>query len=512
MLPHVDFETTGTVAPKEASAPARSLATLQRDATAPQVSVTGGIIEVRGLRARIRTTRVLTWLAPAAALLVLANAGAAKPPSLLMRHVARDITTTPGFQHATAVEPMIAAGPNGTLVTAFQVGRSRGRGAAAIGFSTSRDGGKTWRQGLFEPVARAGTTRLDVTDAVVAYDRAHRVWIVASIVDFANGSRTLEVHRSSNGTAWSGPYEVARGVIDHEAITCDRSTASRFRGRCYLAFTREDVGRLGVRTTANGGLTWSTEAVITSSLGHPNASFPVTRPNGRLVVLFREGGGAQPGGSQLVYSSVSSDDGGATFRTAARVATIKPYFPPHFRGVPTLVPSVAVDARGRLYAVWHSCRFRRGCAGNDLVLSQSSNGDHWSAPKRMPLDRASDHLIPGLAVAPPGRGTAVRLGLAYYTIANDHCRPAKCRITPYFVGSSNGGRTWSQPVRAHAPMLYSWLAESPADQAFVADNVSTTFIGTTAWSAYAVAARPAGGTLRATIAVARVRSGDLRRR
>jgi len=456
----------------------------------------------------------LTWLTPAAFLFVLSNAGAARPPSLLMRHVARDTTTTLGFQHATAVEPAIAAGPGGTLVTAYQVGRSFGRGAAAIGFSTSRDGGKSWRQGLFEPVARTGTTRLDVTDAVVAYDRVHRVWLVASVVDFANGSRTLQVHRSRNGIAWSGPFEVARGVIDHEAIACDRSPTSRFRGRCYLTFTREDVGRLGVRATVDGGRSWSGDSVVSSSLGHPGASFPMTRPNGRLVALFREGGSGQPNGShpEFVYSSVSSDDGGATFGPATRVAAIKPYFPRHFRGLPMLVPSVAVDARGRLYAVWHSCRFRRPCVGNDLVLSQSSNGNRWSAPKRVPLDGASDHVIPGLAVAPARRGKPVRLGLAYYTIASDHCRPATCRIAPYFVGSSNGGRTWSRPVRAHAPMLYSWLAESPADQAFVADNISSTFIGTTAWSAYAVAARPAGGTLRATVAVARVRSDDLRRR
>jgi hypothetical protein len=122
------------------------------------------------------------------------------------------------------VEPSIAAGRGGVLVTVFQVGRSVGRGAAAIGFATSNDGGRTWRNGLFEPVTRPEPTPsrpVDVTDAVVAYDAAHGAWLASSTADFANGSRSLAVHRSVDGLHWSAPVEVARGVIDHESLSCD---------------------------------------------------------------------------------------------------------------------------------------------------------------------------------------------------------------------------------------------------------------------------------------------------
>jgi hypothetical protein len=461
-----------------------------------------------------RQGRGFVCLAALGCVLVLAQAGAAGPPSLLMSHVARDTTTTAGFQHATAVEPSIAAGRGGVLVTAFQTGRSFRRGAAAIGFSTSRDGGRSWRQGIFQPITRAGASPTDITDAVVTYDWQHREWLVASVADYANGSRTLQVHRSADGISWTAPVEAARGVIDHEALTCDRSARSPFRGRCYLAFTRENFARLGVRSSTDGGATWSAETKIPSALGHPSASFPVTRPDGRLVLLFREGGSVLPDGRQpeFTYSAVSSDDGGRTFHAPSRVAAVKPFFAPSFRAVPTLVPSVAVDARGRLYAVWHSCRFRRECRGNDLVLARSSNGDRWSAPRRIPLDRANDHVIPGLAITAAPPSAPVTLGIAYYAIANDRCPPSKCRISPYFVASTNGGRTWSRPIRAHAPMGFSWLAQSPPGQAFVADNIGTVFVGTTAWSAFAVAAPPAGGRLHATVAVARVRRADLRRR
>jgi hypothetical protein len=436
---------------------------------------------------------------------VLAASGSTAGRAPLMRHVARDKTTAPSFQHATVVEPSIAAGPQGKLVTVFQSGRSMHRGAAATGFATSGDRGKRWEQGVFQPVLRDGAAPADVNDAVVAYDWAHRTWLVASTAEFANGSRTLQVHQSSDGVHWSAPGEVARGVIDHDWLACDRGAASPFRGRCYVAFAREDRQRLDVRWTNDGGATWSAETAIPSALGHPSAAFPVVTPHGRLVVMFREGGGQQVSGpgQPFAYSAVTSVDGGQTFAGPTRVASVRPYFHPHFRGYPALVPSVAVDARGRLYAAWHTCRFRRGCRGNDIVISRSATGARWTRPRRVPLD-GRDHVIPGLAIAPGRSGHPARLGLAYYTISSDRCRSRGCRITPYFISSSNGGRTWSRSIRLHAPMRFTWLPQSPSGQSFVADNISTAFVGTTAWPAVTVADAPTGNRLHVTVAVARI--------
>jgi BNR repeat-like domain len=447
-------------------------------------------------------------LGAVAFLVVVASVSASADSSLLTRLVSRDTTTTAGFQHQTVVEPSIAAGPAGVLVTVFQLGRGIGRGAAATGFATSRDGGRSWRKGLFTAVTRPGlspATPLDVTDAIVTYDWVHHVWLVASVADFANGSRTLQIHRSTDGLHWSGPVEAGRGVIDHDWIACDRWAKSPFRGRCYVSFTRQDVRRLGVRWSVDGGSSWSGEGPIASSLGNPNSAFPVVRPDGRLVVVFREGT------SQLALGSAYSVDGGRTFSGTSRVALVKPFLPPSFRGVSAIVPSVVVGAGGRLYAVWQSCRFRPGCRGNDLVLSRSSNGVRWTAPTRVPLDRRTDHVIPGLGIASTRAGRPVRLGLAYYTIANEPCLPARCRIAPYFVSSPNGGRTWSRALRLQAPMRFTWLAQSPAGEAFVADNIGTAFYGSTAWPAFTAAARPSVGELHESVHVARVRRTDLGR-
>jgi hypothetical protein len=469
------------------------------------------VVITRGSRSRGRAGAGAAVVCGALALVLVASgAGAGKAP--LMRQVARDTTTTAGFQHATAVEPSIAAGRGGKLVTTFQTGRSVNRGAAATGFAVSRDGGRSWEQGVFQPVLRDGVAPVDVNDAVVSYDWVHAIWLVSSTAEYANGSRTLQVHRSSDGVHWSAPIEVARGVIDHPWLACDRGNASHFRGRCYVAFAREDQQRLGVRWTTDGGATWSGETTIPSALGRPTAAYPAVRPDGRLVVMFREGGDAQVAGVDrpATYSAAISTDGGASFSSPTRVALVQPYFQPHFRDLAALVPSVAVDARGRLYAAWHSCRFRRGCQGNDIVISQSANGARWTSPRRVRLD-GRDHVIPGLAIAPSRPGRPVRLGLAYYTISSDRCQPVGCRITPYFVSSTNGGRTWSRAIRLHPPMRFTWLPQSPVGQSFVADNISTVYVGTTAWSAVTVAGAPTAGRLHVTVAVARIRPTDTRR-
>jgi hypothetical protein len=447
-------------------------------------------------------------LAAVACLVAVASVGASAVRAPMTRIVSRDSTTTAGFQHQTVVEPSIAAGPRGVLVSVFQLGRGIHRGAAATGFATSRNGGKTWRRGLFTPVTRSGvspTTPLDVTDAIVTYDWVHHVWLVSSVADFANGSRTLQIHRSTDGVHWSAPVEAGRGVVDHDWLACDRGAKSPFRGRCYVSFTRQNNGRIGVRWSLDGGLSWSGEGPIPSSLGNPGSAFPVVRRDGRLVVVFREGR------SELAYSSAYSVDGGHTFSAVARVALVKPFYPPGFRGTSAVVPSVVADARGRLYVAWQSCRFRAGCRGNDLVLARSGNGARWTPPKRVPLDRRSDHLIPGLGIASTRAGRPVRLGLAYYTIENEPCAPARCSVAPYFVSSPNGGRTWTRPVRLHGPMRFTWLAQSPAGEAFLADNIATAFYGSTAWPAFTTAAPPRDGKLHESVSVARVRRADLGR-
>ena len=70
------------------------------------------------------------------------------------RRIHRDRFANPESQHESEVEPdSLTVGK--TTVTLFQVGRNRSGGAASIGFSTSRDAGRTWREGILPGLTTA---------------------------------------------------------------------------------------------------------------------------------------------------------------------------------------------------------------------------------------------------------------------------------------------------------------------------------------------------------------------
>ena len=91
----------------------------------------------------------------------------------------RASTTT---NHQTQVEPDTFA--NGaTIVAAYQVGRIFDGGACAVGFATSTNNGATWTSGLLPGITKwaGGGANDRATDASVAYDARHNVWLVSSL-------------------------------------------------------------------------------------------------------------------------------------------------------------------------------------------------------------------------------------------------------------------------------------------------------------------------------------------
>src|SRR3954466_4984813 len=84
--------------------------------------------------------------------------------------------------HQTEVEPDTFA-DRSTIVSAFQVGRIYDGGACAIGFSTSTNNGASWTSGLLPGITKyAGVGANDrATDASVAFDARHNVWLVSSL-------------------------------------------------------------------------------------------------------------------------------------------------------------------------------------------------------------------------------------------------------------------------------------------------------------------------------------------
>ena len=81
------------------------------------------------------------------------------------------------------------------------------------------------------------------------------------------------------------------------------------------------------------------------------------------------------------------------------------------------LPSAEIDGAGRVFVTWEDCRFRVGCSTNDLVYVTSSDGIHWSAVQRIPIDSVTstvDHFLPGIGVDKATSGATAHVSVTYY--------------------------------------------------------------------------------------------------
>lgn len=406
---------------------------------------------------------------------------------VVSRRVSQDRTTTPGAQHRTEVEPGSAAYGT-TLVSGFQVGRYSDGGAAAIGFATTKDAGRTWTSGLLPGVGRS-------SDPTVAYDATHGAWLAAvlSLPGGPAGPTGLIVSRSPDGLHWDAPVAATPSlpsgqfgtVYDKDWLTCDNGAASPFRGSCYLVYNDAVVGRLAAVTTHDGGLTWSAPATVTAPGLNGFAAQPVVRPDGAIVVLFLSG---------AALDATRSTDGGVSFDAPVTVSTTRDAFwfwPQQFRAPP--LPSATVGPDGRAYVAWAGCDLRTLCDADDILVADSPDGVTWSPPRPATVS-AAGHVLPALAADPATPG---RLALVFYTGPGS-------TIDPFLETSTDGGTTWSAPQRLDTrPVRLDWLAV--AGGAFLGDYVAVSFVQGRPLPVIPLAGPPRNGTLDEAIYVSTVR-------
>ena len=405
---------------------------------------------------------------------------------LVSRLVSRDTYKTPDGQHETQVEPhALAAGS--TIVATFQSGRRHRGGAADIGFSTSRDGGGSWRGGHLPALtvnSRPAGTAAYASDPVVAYDARRGVWLISTLA-VSPGLTELYFSRSTDGLRWSPPVVAARLAsgslaFDKNWAACDNWPQSPYFGRCYLAYTEHvtRTPRMAVQFSDDGGVTWS-EAVVAVRAAEVVGVLPLPRPDGSLVVPYL-------GDDEM--QSTRSTDGGLSFEQPVTIAGYRHRPLGGIRSFP--LPTADVDARGRLYVAWHDCRFRAACARNDIVLSTSADGATWSQPARVTRDGGTD-VVPALAV---DRATG-RLALAYH-----RCSGSPCRIDVLLVRSQNGGASWGRPQLVTAqPMRPAWLPTTTSGRMF-GDYIAVPWSRGRPVAVYSLASPPRAGRLRQAIA------------
>lgn len=442
---------------------------------------------------RVRWT--VAWAVLVALLVALAS-GLVASAAVAVTQISSDPYTNSTSQHKTQVEPDTFAFGS-TIVAAQQTGRFYDGGSSNILWSTSTNNGASWTTGGLPGITKivsAGNPYDRVSDPSVAYDAKHNTWLISSLAITTSGSSVkgaaVIVNRSTDGGAtWSNPVTVKAATgsanLDKNWTVCDNTAASPYYGNCYTEWDDNGAGnRIYMSTSKDGGVTWGTAA---QPSGRPAGlgGQPVVQPNGTVIVPYTNG-------NQI--GAFSSTNGGGRWGTAYLVSNINDH--PVAGSLRTdSLPSAEIDGAGKVYVVWQDCRFISGCTANDIVMSTSTNGSHWTAPVRIPIDATDsgvDHFIPGIAVDKTTSGASAKLALTYYYYPVAKCTAATCQLNVGFISSTNGGATWSAPTQIAGPMTLSWLPNTSQGR-MVGDYISTSFAGDgLAHAAFAAAAAPTG--------------------
>ena len=408
-----------------------------------------------------------------------------------LTQLSQDTFTGGPGQHQSEVEP--AAFSNGsTIVTAFQVARVFGGGGMDIGFATSTNGGSTWTNGYLPGITiyQGGGSWQEASDAAVAYDAKHGVWLIATL-PIGTSTLAVAVSRSTDGLNWNNPVIVHQDFgDDKDWIVCDNSKKSPHFGNCYVEW--DDGGFLLMSTSTDGGMTWG-PAMGTAGGDFGIGGLPLVQPNGTVIVPFLGFNGG--------VDAFTSTNGGASWNAATIVAS----FINHSENGDIRsdgLPSAGIDSNGRVWVAWPDCRFRSGCSSNDIVYAVSSKASKkgtvsWGAVQRVPIDAVTstvDHFITGLAIEPGTGGKKTHVGLAYYYYPVSNC--STCELDVGFIQSSTNGKTWSAPVTLGGPMDLSSLPSTFSGQ-MVADYIAVGFgTGGTAFPIFVLAGAPSGGFLQ----------------
>jgi len=408
-----------------------------------------------------------------------------------LTQLSEDTFTDTPSQHATEVEPSTFS-YGSTIVSAFQVARIFGGGGADIGFATSTNGGVSWTNGYLPGITiYQGGTNSAASDAAVAYDALHNVWLISTLPIGNNTS--VAVSRSTDGITWSNPIAVTgSSSADKNWIVCDNKATSPFYGHCYSEWDDTSQGDLvRMSTSTDGGQTWG-PALGTAGQDYGIGGVPVVKASGTVIVPIL--------GFYGYVTAFTSINGGKSWTKAVNVASYINHAEAGGLRSAGLISS-AVDAAGKVYVIWPDCRFRTNCSSNDIVYSTSTTGTTWSAVKRVPIDPVTstvDHFITGAAIAPGTKGTTAHIALAYYFYPVSNCK-SNCSMSVGFIQSSTAGSTWTAAETLAGPMnVEQWLPNTFSGW-MVADYISVGFGGGKAFPVFAAAQAKTGSLFHEAI-------------
>jgi hypothetical protein len=372
----------------------------------------------------------------------------------------------PGFRpfvHATRSEVSAAASGRNIVVTynnstGIHVSPNPGGPGLIVdrvllsGYSTSNDGGQSWKSAYMPPAAGASET---FGDPSVGVDRHGNFFFANLAADKTHG--TIQVNRSTDGgNTWSPGVVVQEDdASDKEWLAVGPDPAVKSRDNVYVTWTSFQTAACELRfgRSIDGGATFTAKTIYVPTADpdptHPQNCLTFSNPvvdqiTGTLYVPFLHFSNADQDFIQMLIS----EDAGQTFHFAtfnvpgAPDATVMPVTQPGeltecgatlvrphvfsvnlrltihgttnagpgITGLPryinasrmTLQPALAAR-NGTLYLAWSNSTspFFGDPAGNSNILfvRSTDGGQSWSAPIAVnPLLSDKHHVLPSLAI------------------------------------------------------------------------------------------------------------------
>ena len=277
-------------------------------------------------------------------------------------------------------------------------------------------------------------------DPAVAFDSRGHVFYSGLGFDRNDPASGVEVSKGTiagNSLTWSQPTWVTQTnnnavFNDKEWVAADHYSASPFRDRVYVSYTRFIFSASGnyvqspifTSFSSDGGQTFSDPISISRNVLYGQGSRPVVAPDGSVYIFWD--GSTRLAATDSIYM-VKSTDGGVTWSAPSAVAPLQE--------VGTLkntkfrvnsFPAAAAGPDGSLYATWTSstkdtattydsssfCAYASaepaGCHAQAVYSKSSDGGATWSAPDAVP-----GTAINRLAVGYPGSaGTSLSAPVA----------------------------------------------------------------------------------------------------
>lgn len=300
-------------------------------------------------------------------------------------------------------------------------------------YSTSHDGGRTWKSGFIPPVST--NAPFTFGDPAVDIDRRGTIYYAHLGVNATGAANTVNLNKSTDHGSSFGPGIVVAedDGADKSWLAVGRDPVVSTRDNVYVTWTSFIVdpssgatlsSQLWLARSIDGGRTFTKQPIFVPVEDGRNSAFAsFTNPvvddsSGRLYVPFLHFSNEDADNVRVLVS----DDAGVTFRLLAFnvPGAVDPF------AYPNVTPGEAID-----------------CNGGGIRLALTSGPDQGGGRFGLRRPRNATRLItqPHAAAA---RGAFVFV-LNSSTSATSGDPAARSEINAIF--SKNGGRTWNAPLR-----------------------------------------------------------------